>query len=203
MCQRTAHMQAQWQLDAHRLFPRRSRNCAHQDDTNVAGHCLGLWTASSLHDARVPAASRPRHPSCGLCTDAFCADVFRPRTLWCGFLLFKYIAILRQSYVSKWHMRVFFRLGYNWYHVHLFDISQFCSWSIRAMSRALCIYVLYTYIHMNMQPIYIYMFWVFIGGTRVRHFRHCFSFIGWWVMPSMFNARNQGYFEHLPPSFRM
>ena len=111
MCQRTAHMQAQWQLDAHRLFPRRSRNCAHQDDTNVAGHCLGLWTASSLHDARVLAAPRPRHPSWGLCTDAFCADVLRPRTLWCGFLLSKYIAILRQSYVSKWHMRVF--LGWD------------------------------------------------------------------------------------------
>ena len=69
-----------------------------------------------------------------------------------------------------------------WHHVKLFDISRFCSWSICAMSRAFCIYVLYTYIHMNMQPIYIFMYWVLIVGTRVRHFRNCFSFIGWRVL---------------------
>ena len=36
--------------------------------------------------ARVLAVSQPRHPSWGFCTDAFCADVLRPRTLLsCGF----------------------------------------------------------------------------------------------------------------------
>ena len=31
-------------------------------------------------------------------------------------------------------------------------------------------------------------------GTRVRHFRNCFSFIGRWVMHVIFNARNQDSF---------
>ena len=89
----------------------------------------------------------------------------------------------------------FFVLGYNWYHAYLFDVSRFCSWSIRAMSRAFCIYVLYTYVHFNMHFMYIYMHWVLIDATRVRHFRNCFSFIGRWVIHFIFNARNQGSFH--------
>ena len=74
-----------------------------------------------------------------------------------------------------------------------------------AQCRELFVFLYYThiYIYMNMQPICIYMYCVLIAGTRVRHFRNCLSFIGWWVMHSIFNAWNQGFFEHLPLLFRM
>ena len=78
-------------------------NALQRDRCVVRARVLGVHVLpEGSIAARVLAASQPRHPSWGFCTDAFCADVLRPRTLLsCGFLLSKYIAILRQSYVSK------------------------------------------------------------------------------------------------------
>ena len=78
-------------------------NALQQDRCVVRAHVLGVHVLSEGSiAARVLAASRPRHPLWGFCTDAFCADVLRSRTLLlCGFLLSKHIAIFRQSYASK------------------------------------------------------------------------------------------------------